>query len=195
MINKLWFFMLITAFLVSITTGKMSELSNSILSGAADAAELSFSMLGIMCLWTGLSKIAEKSGLNEIIAKLLRPITKILFPSLDKNSAAMKAIVMNIVANLLGMGNAATPLGLKAMGELKKISKNGNTATNEMCMFAIINTASIQLLPSTLIALRQSLGSENPGEIIFPVWITSIAVIIIAVTLAKFFSFRNRRLK
>ncbi len=195
MINKLWFFMLITAFLVSITTGKMSELSNSILSGAADAAELSFSMLGIMCLWTGLSKIAEKSGLNEIIAKLLRPLTKILFPSLDKNSAAMKAIVMNIVANLLGMGNAATPLGLKAMGELKKISKNGNSATNEMCMFAIINTASIQLLPSTLIALRQSYGSENPGEIIFPVWITSIAVIIIAVTLAKFFSFRNRRLK
>ena len=93
------------------------------------------------------------------------------------------------------MGNAATPLGLKAMGELKKISKNGNTATNEMCMFAIINTASIQLLPSTLIALRQSCGSENPGEIIFPVWITSIAVIVIAVSLAKFFSYENRRLK
>ena len=173
----------------------MPELSNSVLSGAADAAELSFSMLGIMCLWTGLAKIAEKSGLNEIIVKLLRPLTKILFPSLDKNSAAMKAIVMNIVANLLGMGNAATPLGLKAMGELKKTSKNGNSATNEMCMFAIINTASIQILPSTLIALRQSYSSENPGEIIFPVWITSIAVIVIAVTLAKFFSYRNGRLK
>jgi len=191
MINKLWFFMIFTAFITSIFTGKISELGNAVIAGAQDAATLSFSMLGVMCLWTGLAKIAENSGLTKIIEKLLNPLTKLLFPKLKKDSPAIKAIVMNITANLLGMGNAATPLGIKAMKELEKLNTDKKIASNEMCMFVVLNTASVQLIPSTLIALRQSFGSENPGEIIFPVWITSITVLTIAVTAAKIFSFKK----
>lgn len=191
MISKLWFFMIFTAFVTSIFTGNLSELGNAIISGAQEAATLSFSMLGVMCLWTGLAKIAEHSGLTEIVAKILSPITKFLFPKLKKDSPALKAIVMNIVANLLGMGNAATPLGIKAMKELEKINTDKTTASNEMCMFVVLNTASIQLIPSTLIALRQSFDSENPGEIIFPVWITSVMVLTVAVTLTKIFSYKK----
>lgn len=194
MINTVWFFMLVIAFITSLFTGRMSELSNALISGAQDAASLSFSMLGVMCLWTGLSKIAEKSGLTEIIAKLLFPITKFLFPKLKQGSSQLSAIVMNIVANLLGMGNAATPLGIKAMKELEKINPDKARASDEMCMFAVINTASVQLIPSTLIALRQSFNSENPGEIILPVWIVSILVVLVAVSLAKIFSLRKEKL-
>ena len=192
MLNKIWAGMLFVSFITGIFTGKMSEISDSVLAGAKDAAALSLSLLGIMCLWTGLSKIVENSGLSDILAKLMYPITKFLFPKLKKDSAALGAIVMNIVANLLGMGNAATPLGIKAMKELNKLNPDKTTATDEMCMFAVINTASIQLIPATLMGLRQTYNSESPGEIILAVWITSILVIFIGTTLAKIFAAKRR---
>lgn len=195
MINKVWLFMLSAAFFISAVNGRMAELSNALLTGTQEAVTLSFSLLGTMCLWSGLAKIAERSGLSEIIAKLLRPAIKLLFPKLDSNSPAAKAIVMNISANLLGMGNAATPLGIKAMKELKKISSEGGSASDEMCMFAVVNTASLQILPSTLIALRSTYHSQNPGEIIIPIWLTGMAVIFTAVTLTKIFSFKNKKVK
>lgn len=191
MLNYVWVFMLTISFVVSCINGKMDDLSNAIFQGAQDAATLSISMLGVMCLWSGLSKIAEKSGLTDILKKCLYPITKFLFPTLEKNSPALSAIVMNITANLLGMGNAATPLGIKAMKELEKINTEKHIATDEMCMFAVINTASVQLLPSTLIALRQSFGSKNPGEIILPVWICGFLVLTVAISLAKIFSLKK----
>ncbi len=191
MLNYVWVFMLLISFVVSSVNGKMDALSNAIFQGAQDAAALSLSMLGVMCLWSGLSKIAEKSGLTDILKKCLYPITKFLFPTLEKNSPALSAIVMNITANLLGMGNAATPLGIKAMKELEKINTQNHTASNEMCMFAVINTASVQLLPSTLIALRQSFGSKNPGEIILPVWICGFLVLTVAISLSKIFSLKK----
>ena len=191
MLNYIWIFMILVSFIISAITGRMDSLSNAIFQGAQDAASLCFSMLGVMCLWSGLSKIAEKSGLTDILKKCLSPVTRFLFPSLEKNSAALSAIVMNITANLLGMGNAATPLGIKAMKELEKINAEKHTASCEMCMFAVINTASVQLLPSTLIALRQSFGSKNPGEIILPVWICGFLVLTVAITLAKIFSLKK----
>lgn len=192
MLNKIWVIMLFIAFAAGIFTGRVEEVSNSLITGAKDAAALCFSLLGVMCLWTGLAKIAEKSGLTNIFAALLYPVTKILFPKLKKGSAALSAIVMNIVANLLGMGNAATPLGIKAMKELDKLNPDKGTATDEMCMFAVINTASVQLIPATLIALRESYSSENPGEIILAVWITSIIVIFIGTSLAKIFALKKQ---
>ena len=192
MLNKIWAGMLFVSFITGIFTGKMSEISDGVLAGAKDAAALSLSLLGIMCLWTGLSKIVESSGLSDILAKLMYPITKFLFPKLKKDSAALGAIVMNIVANLLGMGNAATPLGIKAMKELNKLNPDKSTATDEMCMFAVINTASVQLIPATLMGLRQTYNSESPGEIILAVWITSILVIFIGTTLAKIFAAKRR---
>ena len=192
MLNKIWAGMLLIAFIIGSFTGKISEVSDALMSGAKDAASLCFSLLGIMCLWTGLSKIAEKSGLTNLLATMLYPVTKILFPRLKKSSAALNAIVMNIVANLLGMGNAATPLGIKAMKELDKLNPDKEVASDEMCMFAVINTASVQLIPATLIALRETYNSKNPGEIILAVWITSIIVIIVGTSLAKLFALKRR---
>lgn len=192
MLNKIWAGMLLIAFIIGSFTGKISEVSDALMSGAKDAASLCFSLLGIMCLWTGLSKIAEKSGLTNLLATMLYPVTKILFPRLKKRSAALNAIVMNIVANLLGMGNAATPLGVKAMKELDKLNPDKGVASDEMCMFAVINTASVQLIPATLIALRETYNSKNPGEIILAVWITSIIVIFVGTSLAKLFALKRQ---
>lgn len=192
MLNKIWAGMLIAAFAVGTATGRIFEVSDALMTGAKDAAALCFSLLGIMCLWTGLAKIAEKAGLTKLLATALYPVTKILFPRLKKGSDALNAIVMNIVANLLGMGNAATPLGIKAMKELDKLNPDKETATDEMCMFAVINTASVQLIPATLIALRETYASENPGEIILAVWVTSIIVIFVGTSLAKIFALKRR---
>lgn len=193
MLNYIWLFMLLISFVVSIFTKRVDILSNAIITGAKDAAELCFSLLGTMCLWTGISKIAEKSGLTALFSRLFYPIIHLLFPRLKKGCRATEAMVMNIVANLLGMGNAATPLGIKAMKELDKINTDKASASDEMCMFAVINTASLQLIPATLISLRQSYNSQNPGEIIVPVWISSVVIFIVAVGLCRLFSKKSRK--
>lgn len=194
MLNYIWCGMILISFLVAIFTGKIDAVTNGAFEGAAAAVETSIGLLGTMCLWTGLSKVAEKSGLIEVFAKLLRPITKIIFPRLKKDSVALRAIVMNMVANLLGMGNAATPLGISAMKELDKINKGRSVASDEMCMFVVINTASIQLIPATVISLRQMYGSLNPSEIIVPVWLASICAVTVGVMAAKLFQKRSNRL-
>ncbi len=185
MMNYIWSGLILISLLVSVFTGKLEATTAAAMTGAADAVTTCISLLGIMCLWTGLAKIAEKSGLVDVFAKVMRPLTKLLFPKLKKDSPALNAIVMNMVANLLGMGNAATPLGLKAMKELDKLNHSSPSASNEMCMFVVINTASLQLIPTTLIALRQTFGSVNPGIIIVPVWIVSICALTVGVLAAK----------
>lgn len=194
MLNYIWCGMIILSFGVAAFTGKIDAVTNSAMDGAAAAVETCIGLLGSMCLWTGLAKIAENSGLIEVFARLLRPITKLIFPKLKKNSAALRAIVMNMVANLLGMGNAATPLGICAMKELDKLNKGKSTASDEMCMFVVVNTASIQLIPSTVISLRQMYGSANPSEIVVPVWLCSICLVTIGVVAAKCFEKRSRLL-
>lgn len=194
MLNYIWSGMILVAFVVSLFTGKIEEVTGAAIEGAGLAVETCIGLLGVMCFWSGLAKIAENSGLTKVFAKLLSPITKIIFPRIKKDSAAMSAIVMNMVANLLGMGNAATPLGIAAMKELDKENKHRNTASNEMCMFVVVNTASIQLIPSTVISLRQLFGSEHPSEIVVPVWICSVCAVIMGVTAAKIFEKRGKRL-
>lgn len=186
--------MIIVSFVVAVFTGNVETITNGALEGAAAAVETCIGLLGSMCLWTGLAKVAENSGLVDVFAKFLRPITKIIFPKLKANSAALRAIVMNMVANLLGMGNAATPLGIAAMKELDRLNGRKNRASNEMCMFVVVNTASIQLIPSTVISLRQMYGSLNPTEIVVPVWICSVCVLTIGVMAAKIFEKRPERL-
>lgn len=185
MLNYIWAGMIIISLLVGGTCGRLDAVTASMLNGAKGAVEMCIALLGSMCLWTGIAKIAEKSGMVDIIAKILRPITKLLFPKLKSDCTALGAIVLNMVANLLGMGNAATPLGIKAMNELDKLNNGSKTASNEMCMFVVINTASIQLIPSTLIAMRQEAGATAPGEVIFPVWVASIISITAGVIVAK----------
>lgn len=191
MLNYIWAGMVLLSLLTGFLTGNIDAVTKGTIDGCSQGVELCISMLGIMCFWTGLSKIAEKSGLIQVFSKLMRPVTRILFPRLNDDSPALSAIVMNIVANLFGMGNAATPLGIKAMQELDKINCT-MTASYEMCIFAVLNTASIQLIPSTLISLRQTYGSGNPSYIIVPVWIVSVCAAFMAVLSAKFFEKRQK---
>lgn len=190
MLNYLWAVMMIIAVICGIFTGKITDVSGALMTGAEDAVAMTISLMGIMCFWTGIMNIAENTGVTNMIAKLLTPLTKILFPKL-KDEKAKNAIIMNMTANMLGLSNAATPLGLKAMQELNRFS-DGNNATNEMCMFIVINTASLQIIPSTVIALRQAAGSTTPTDIIIPVWICSICVITAGVISVKIFSKRQK---
>lgn len=187
MLNYIWCGMIVLSFVAAAFTGRLDALTSGAIEGAASAVETCIGLLGAMCLWTGVAKIAEDSGLVNVFAKILKPVTKIIFPKLNQGSAAMRAIVMNMVANLLGMGNAATPLGIAAMKELDRENKHRAAASDEMCMFVVINTASIQLIPSTVISLRQMYGSANPSEIVVPVWICSICAVTVGIAAAKIF--------
>ena len=193
MLNYIWGGMIIISLIVSVLTGRVEQTAAAAAGGASAAIESCISLLGIMCLWTGLARIGEKAGLVRLFARALRPVTKLIFPKLDADSPALGAIVMNVVANLFGMGNAATPLGIKAIGELDKLNGGRKTASDEMCMFVVINTASIQLLPATLISMRQSFGAANPGEVIVPVWLVSVCALAVGVTAAKLLERRRRQ--
>lgn len=192
MLNLIWGGMILISLAVSLFTGQLEQTAAAAVTGAASGVETCFSLLGILCLWTGLTKIGERAGLVSLMSRLLRPVLRFLFPDLKEDSPAGGSIVMNMVANLLGMGNAATPLGIKAMQDLSKLNRNRSTASNAMCMLVVINTASIQLLPTTLISLRQTYGSTAPGEIIVPVWIVSICALLAGVTVAKLLERRVR---
>ncbi len=185
MLNYIWFGLLILGFAVGAMNGKLDEVTHAAISAAGTAVELCIGLLGVMCLWTGLMAIADKSGLVRFIAKLVRPVMRLLFSDIPKDHPALGAIVMNLVANFFGLGNAATPLGIKAMGELQKLNKAKSTATNSMSMFLVLNTAAFQLVPATIIALRTSAGSANPTDIIVPIWIASLCATVVGVIVAK----------
>ncbi len=187
MLNSIWAFIIIIAVITGFITGNLSLVAKAVIEGASDGVTLVLGMLGVMCFWTGIMEIAEKGGVMRFISSLLRPVTKLLFKNLNKNEPAMGAIVMNMAANLLGMGNAATPLGLRAMQLLDEKNGGRKKASHEMCMFVLINTASIQLIPTTVILLRQNMGSVSPGEIILPVWLVSVAALLVGVLSIKLF--------
>lgn len=174
MLNIVWPFFIIISFSFAILSGNFENLNSSIFEGANDAVTLSINLLGSLCLWSGIMQIASDSSLVKKLSKLLSPILNFLFPSLITNNKIKKEISMNIIANILGLGNAATPLGLKAMESMQKENPKKDTLSNLMMMFIVINTASIQLIPTTVIAIRNSLNSQNPTSIIFPTWIATI---------------------
>lgn len=188
MLNYIWFCMIVFGFVVGIMNGRIEAVTQAAIDSAGKAIELSIALLGVMCLWTGLMNIADKSGLVQYIARLLRPLLEFIFPEVPKRHRAMGTIVMNLVANMLGLGNAATPLGLKAMVELQKLNPKKDTATDAMSMFLVLNTSFVQLIPATVIAIRSAQGSKNPAEIIGTVWVASICATIAGVFMAKFFS-------
>lgn len=191
--NYIWSGMMMVAVLFGLISGRTEALAQSALAGAENAVKMAFSLLGMMCFWSGLLEVAKRAGLTEKFARLIRPLTKLLFPRLPSESPAAVAMVMNMTANFLGLSNAATPLGLSAMAELEKINPHPGQATDEMCMFVVINTASISLLPTTVIALRAAAGSEAPFAIVVPVWICSLAAVTVGVVAAKVMARRERR--
>ncbi len=168
--------MVATSFVYALLCGSMQPLSEGVMTAAEDAVTLLIRLSGVLCMWSGFMEIARRSGLMQALSKALAPLLSRLFPRVDRHSDAFAYITMNVSANLLGLGNAATPLGLSAMRELRRMS-DSDTATDEMVTFVIMNTASMQLLPTTVATLRHSYGSSSPFDIIVCVWISSAAAL------------------
>lgn len=187
MLNILWPIFIIISFVYAILTGNVQSVNNSIFESTASAVNLSITFLGTICLWNGIMRIAQNTTFVSKLTNKLRPIIHFLFPEMKNNEKAKEEISMNIIANILGLGNAATPLGLKAMKTMQKDNDKKDTLSNSMAMFIVLNTASLQLIPTTVIAIRASLNSANPTSIILPVWVSTIVAAIAGITATKLF--------
>lgn len=185
MLNYIWFALMIIAIIVGAINGTLTEVTNAAVDSAAVAVEIALGLIGIMAMWLGIMKIAEKGGLIKILARGIRPVARYIFPEIPDGHPAIGAMMMNITANWLGLGNAATPLGLKAMDELQSLNPVKDTASNSQITFLAINTASITFIPMTVIAVRAELGSANPFEIISTGIFASTCACITAITASR----------
>ena len=180
----IWTGMLLVSILFSFFTGSAQALAGSVLQGAQAGATLAISLAGSICLWTGIGHLMEQIGLTGQLARGLNPGLRILFPSTQQNAPLARDLSANICANFLGLGNAATPMGIRAVQQMAA----GDTATDELCRLVVMNTASIQLFPSTVAAVRSGLGAAAPFDILPAVWITSICSVTMGLLAAKLFS-------
>lgn len=175
----------VISIIFGLFSGNISGVSEAVLEESTHAVELSLKLLGSLCFWSGIMEIAEKSGLVEKLCLLLKPLLGMIFPALKNEKAALGAISMNAAANMLGLGNAATPFGISAMRELKRLSPSGSFATKEMVCFVVMNTASLQLLPTTVAVLRMEAGAAEPLDILPAVWFVSACSLILGIVAAK----------
>ncbi|MEI8128785.1 MAG: nucleoside recognition domain-containing protein [bacterium] len=185
--NYIFYGLIVLSIVIGAINGKLPDVVNSILTGAEKSVQIAFSLIGIMAFWLGIMKIAEQSGLVEFIAKLISPITKRLFNEIPPEDPAIGNIAMNFSANALGLTNAATPIGIRAMQDLQKHNIDRKTASNSMCMLLAMNTAGFQLIPATVIAVLVGIGYKNPTEIIAPTLLVTSFTFIIAIIIAKIF--------
>ena len=193
MLNKIWPIFIIISYLYAIMIGNTDKINTSIFSSTQEAVTLCITLLGTICLWNGIMKIAEKTSAITRLTKILNPIVKFLFPELKNQESIRKEISMNMVANILGLGNAATPLGIKAMKSMQEINYDKKTLSNSMVMLIVLNTASIQLIPTTVIAIRLSLDSKNPTSIILPVWIATICAAVAGIVVTKILIAKSKK--
>lgn len=185
--NYIWAFLIIFSFIFGAINGKLSDVVNAILSGAETSIKIALGIAGVMVFWLGIMKITEDSGLVKKISEILRPAAKILFPEAADNDEIAGNVALNFSANALGLANAATPAGIKAMEEMQKINRNKSSASNPMCMLLAMNTAGFQLIPATVIAILAAAGSQNPTEIIIPTLLVTSGTFISAIVIAKIF--------
>lgn len=195
MMNYIWPLMMVFSLFCAISTGNISELSSAVISGGGEGVTLAIKLLGIICFWNGLMNVAEKSGLTKIVCKLLSPFLKLIFPGLyDKK--AKNAIAMNITANFLGLGSAATPFGLEAVKRLNTLECKNATAGNNTVRFVVINSAALHLVPTTVALLRKEYGSASPMGTLLPGLFTSFTALfislILTVVLEKLFPLKNK---
>ena len=183
--NYIFVFLILISIITAIYTGKIEEVTNELLNATQRAVQVSIGLIGIMAFWLGIAKIAQKSGLINLISKLISPILKLIFNELPKNSPAFSNIALNITANALGLSNAATPFGIKAMKDIKKEENKNDVATNSMCIFLAMNTAGFQIVPATVLAILIAAGTKNPTEIIIPTFIVTLSSFIFAIIVAK----------
>lgn len=185
--NYIFYFLIVISIIAGAINGRLTDVVNAILSGAELSVKVAFSLIGIMAFWLGMMKIAKQCGLIEIIAKLIKPVTKRLFNEIPEDSPAIGDIAMSFSANAFGLTNAATPIGIKAMEELQKHNTDKTSASNAMCMFLAMNTAGFQLVPATVIAILIGIGYKNPTSIIAPTLLVTTISFISAIFLAKIF--------
>lgn len=190
-LNAIWLFLIVSATVVASYSGKMADLTNASLESAESAVELAIGLVGGMALWLGILKVVEAAGLMRLIARAIRPLMVRLFPEVPSDHPAMSAMLLNMAANALGLGNAATPMGLKAMKELDKLNSEKGTATNAMCLFLAINTSSLTLIPIGVIATRSSAGVTNPADILLPTLIATLISTTVAIIASKILASRS----
>lgn len=186
--NYIWYFLIVISFIFGAINGTLAEVVSAIFSGCELAVKIALTLLGIMTFWLGIMKIAEKSGIVDFISKLLKPIAKIIFPEIPENSPIIGDVAMNFSANAIGLSNAATPMGIKAIEGMQKINVDKESASNSMCMLLAMNTAGFQLIPTTVIAILAASGYKNPTEIIIPTLIVTTVSFVTAVIISKIFS-------
>ncbi len=191
-LNSIWLFLMVGSTVVATMRGTLPELTEAAFESAANAVTLAIGLIGALALWLGILRVVEVAGLMEAIAQGIRPLMLRLFPDIPADHPAMSAMILNLAANALGLGNAATPIGLKAMKELNRLNSDPGTATNAMCLFLAINTSSVTLLPIGAIAVRASAGATNPGAIIIPSLVATVASTTVAIVAAKVLAHRNQ---
>jgi spore maturation protein A len=185
MVNSVWILLILIGLLVSVFNGRVEVVTQAAIDNAKYAVELCFGLIGTYALWLGLMRVAEEAGLVKKIAKKMQGIIRFLFSDIPSKHSAIGAITMNIIANMLGLGNAATPLGIKAMKELQELNPQKSRASNAMCMFLVINTSSVQFIPATVVALRSTAGSSNPTEIIGTAFVATVCSTTVGIIVAK----------
>ena len=172
--NTVWVLLIVSSVILSILNGRVGEFTKAIFEGAKSAVEVSLFLLGIVALWLGITKIIEESGLIHRLSRGFRIFVSRLFPHVPRDHPALTSITLNLLANLFGLGNAATPLGIKAMQDLQSFNPDKDTITFEMMLFIVINTASIQLIPFTVIGILADFGAKNPAAVVLPTLLTTI---------------------
>jgi len=192
-INFIWLLLVVVGVLVAALKGQPEVITDSVLQAANLGVKYSFDLIGLMTFWLGIMRLGEAAGLVDILARIIRPFTKFLFPSVPANHPAMGAILLNISANVLGLGNAATPFGLKAMQELQTLNNNSDEASDAMITFLAINTSCIVIVPATIIGVRVAAGSTNPTEIVGTTLFATLVGMAIALTADKIFRLFTRR--
>lgn len=185
MLNYLWPMFIIVSFIYAIISGNVEKLNNSIFESIESVISLSMTLVGTMCLWCGIMEIVKNTSIMNKLTKILRPILLWLFPDARYNKDAMDNISINVVSNILGLGNAATPAGMKAIDSLKESNKDKQSLSDSMMMLIVINTTSVELIPTTVIAIRQSLNAQNPASIIIPIWISTIVGTMVGIISTK----------
>ncbi|MCI8365305.1 MAG: nucleoside recognition protein [Eubacterium sp.] len=192
MLNKLWGIMLLAGIIVAAFTGKIGEAGTAAIDSSKEAVTLCIAMLGVMSMWTGIMNVAKKAGLIDAMTRALRPALRFLFPGVPEGHRANEYIASNIIANMLGLGWAATPYGLKAMEEMKELNQGSHIASTDMCTFLIINISSLQLIPVNIIAYRSEYGSVSPTSIIgmglVATLVSTAAGVVFSVVARKVFS-------
>lgn len=191
--NYIFYFLIVFSIVIGAINGRLQEVINAVMSGAELSVKVAFSLIGIMAFWLGIMKIAEKSGLVQLIAKAIKPITKKLFNELPEDSPAIGDIAMNFTANAFGLANAATPFGIRAMENMQGVNDKKDTASNSMCLFLAMNTAGFQLIPATVIAILVGIGYKNPTEIIAPTLLVTSIAFVSAIAMAKFAQYLTKK--